>query len=172
MIVRLFFAFCLCLLLSCKSTTYFIVRHAEKEGSGTAMMQSDPPLSAAGQKQAQDLKRFLEGKKIKTIYSTNYARTVATAEPIRQALRINLKTYDPRANEQFVADLKKISDGNVLVVGHSNTVDDVVNGLMGENKMSDLRDDEYGNVFIVTRKGSTFSFERLKVPQATSGPTP
>ena len=170
--MRFFYSFCLLFLVSCKSTTYFIVRHAEKESAGTAMMQSDPPLSATGEKQAQDLKRFLEDKNIKTIYSTNYARTVATAEPIRQALRINLKTYDPRNNEQLIADLKKISDGNVLVVGHSNTVDDVVNGLMGENKMTDLADSEYGNVFIVKKKGSSYSFERLKLPQTTAGTRP
>jgi 2,3-bisphosphoglycerate-dependent phosphoglycerate mutase len=163
--LRIFCTFFLLFLFSCKSTTYFIVRHAEKESSGTMMMQSDPPLSSEGEKQALDLRNYLQNKAIKNIYSTNYARTIATAEPLRQALGINLKTYDPRKNEQLVEELKKISDGNVLVVGHSNTVDDVVNGLMGENKMTDLNESEYGNVFIVKRKGNSYSFERLKVPQ-------
>jgi broad specificity phosphatase PhoE len=150
-------------LASCKSTTYYIVRHAEKE-QGTTMM-SDPPLSAEGEKQALDLKDYLQDKKIKTIYVTNYARTIATAEPIRKVLGINLKTYDPRKNDQLVEELRKISDGNVLVVGHSNTVDDVVNGLLGTSQLTDLPDSEYGNVFIVKKKGSSYSFERMKVPQ-------
>jgi broad specificity phosphatase PhoE len=162
--MRFFCTLYLLFLLSCKSTTYFIVRHAEKEGGG-AMMLSDPSLTAEGEKQAIDLKNFLQDKSIKTIYSTNYARTVATAEPTRQLFGLNLKTYDARNNQQLVEELKSIDSGNVLIVGHSNTVDDVVNGLTGENRMTDLDDSEYGNVFIVKRKGNSYSFERVKVPQ-------
>lgn len=162
--MRIFCTLLLFFFISCKSTTYFIVRHAEKVGSG-AMMLSDPPLTAEGGKQAEDLKNFLQGKSIKTIYSTNYARTIATAEPTRNLFGVNLKIYDPGKNDQLVEELKKISDGNVLVVGHSNTVDDVVNGLMGESKMKDLDDSEYGNVYLVRKNGSSYSFERMKVPQ-------
>lgn len=152
----------LLLFLSCKTATYYVVRHAEKQqGSQSA----DPPLSAEGEKQALDLKNFLEGKKIKRIYSTNYARTMATAEPIRRALNGEIKLYKPDKLPELIAELKNVSDGNVLVVGHSNTVDDVVNGLTGENKLGDLPEAEYGNVFIITKKGSSYSFERIKLPQ-------
>ena len=153
----------LLILLSCKSTTYYIVRHAEKEQGST--MLSDPPLSAEGEKQAMDLKNYLQDKKVRTIYTTNYARTIATAEPLRKQLGLTLKMYDPRKNGQLVEELKSISDGNVLVVGHSNTVDDVVNGLLGTSQLTDLPDSEYGNVFIVKKKGNSYSFEKLKVPQ-------
>jgi broad specificity phosphatase PhoE len=164
--MRIFCTLLLFFFVSCKSTTYFIVRHAEKEGSGT-MMLSDPPLTVEGEKQAVDLKNFLQGKSIKSIYSTNYARTIATAEPTRKLFGVNLKIYDPRKADQLIEELKKIGDGNVLVVGHSNTVDDVVNGLTGESKMKDLEDSEYGNVFIVKKKGNNLTFERMKVPQTT-----
>ncbi|HEV7332948.1 MAG TPA: phosphoglycerate mutase family protein [Flavisolibacter sp.] len=160
--------FCFAVLLvfaSCKTTTYYVVRHAEKEGGATMSMAADPPLSAEGQKQAQDLKTFLTNKNIKTIYSTNYARTIATAEPTRLLYGVTLKTYDPRKNDQLIQELKTISDGNVLVVGHSNTVDDVVNGLMGVSELTDLPDTEYGSLFIVKKKGSKFSFEKVKVPE-------
>lgn len=159
---------CFCALfffISCKSTTYFIVRHAEKEGGSNMTMMSDPPLTAEGEKQALDLKNFLQDKNIKRIYSTNYARTVATAEPTRQLFGVSLKTYDPKKGEQLIEEWKTINGENVLIVGHSNTVDDVVNGLMSAAQMTDLADNEYGNVFIVTKKGSRFSFERLKVPK-------
>jgi broad specificity phosphatase PhoE len=160
---RVFWFVAILFLVSCKSTTYYIVRHAEREQGAT--MMSDPPLSAEGEKQAVDLKNFLQNKNIKTIYSTNYARTIATAEPTRKLFGVNLKIYDPRKTDQLVEELKKISDGNVLVVGHSNTVDDVVNGLLGETKMTDLPDTAYGNVFIVKKKGNSYSFEQMKVPQ-------
>lgn len=149
-------------LFACKSTTYFVVRHAEKEGTN---MTSDPPLTTEGEKQALDLQQYLKNKNIKAIYSTNYARTLATAEPTRKLAGITLKTYDPRKHDQLIAELKSIGDGNVLVVGHSNTVDDVVNGLLGTIQMKDLSDSEYGNVFIVKKKGNNYSFEQLKVPQ-------
>lgn len=162
---RYFLFVVLFFLFSCKSTTYFIVRHAEKEGGNTMAMTSDPPLSAEGEKQAMDLKNYLQQKNIKTIYSTNYARTIATAEPTRQLYGVDLKKYDPRRNDQLVEELKKISDGNVLIVGHSNTVDDVVNGLLGRSEMTDLPDTEYGSLFFVKKKGNNYSFEKTKVPQ-------
>ncbi len=157
--VSLFFLF------SCTSTTYFIVRHAEKDSSSTMMMISDPPLSDEGEKQAIDLKNYLQNKNVKSIYSTNYARTIATAEPTRQLVGVNLKIYDPGKQDQLIEELRKISDGNVLVVGHSNSVDDLVNGLLGTSQLTDLADSQYGNVFIVKRKGDDYSFERLKLPQ-------
>ena len=163
---KMFRIFCFVTLLffvSCKTTTFYIVRHGEREQGAT--MLSDPPLSAEGEKQALDLKIFLQNKNIKAVYSTNYARTIATAEPTRQFFGLTLKVYDPHKTDELVRELKAVSDGNVLVVGHSNTVDDVVNGLLGENKMSDLADTEYGNVFIVKKKGNSYSFERMKVPQ-------
>lgn len=159
------------LLASCSSTTYYIVRHAEKETSG-AMMLSDPPLTSAGEKQAIDLKNFLQQKKIKHIYSTNYARTVSTAEPTRQFFGLTLTLYDPRKNEELVEKLKQINDGNVLIVGHSNTVDDVVNSLLGKTQMSDLADSDYGQVFIVKRKGNQATFEKTAVPQTAARTAP
>lgn len=149
-------------LLSCKTTTYFITRHAEKAGTG---MTTDPPLTAEGEKQALDLRNYLKGKKIKTIYSTNFIRTKATAEPTRQLYGIEMKIYNPSKLAELVAELKTLNNGNVLIVGHSNTVDDVANGLTGTNNMSDLADNEYGNLFIVRKKGSNYSFERIRVPQ-------
>lgn len=163
--MRPLFLVSLVFFFSCQTTTYFIVRHAEKE-QGTTML-SDPPLSAEGEKQAMDLKNFLQKENIKTIYSTNYARTTATAEPTRKYFGESLKLYDPRKPEQLVDELKKNKEGNVLVVGHSNTVDDVVNGLLGENKISDLPDSEYGTIFLVRRRGNSYWFEKRTVPKTT-----
>ncbi|RYY63622.1 MAG: histidine phosphatase family protein [Chitinophagaceae bacterium] len=163
--IRIFCFAALLVFASCKTTTYYVSRHAEKEGGTNMAMSADPPLSAEGQKQAADLKNFLTAKNIKAIYSTNYARTIATAEPTRLSYGVTLKTYDPRKNDQLIQELKTISEGNVLVVGHSNTVDDIVNGLMGVSELSDLPETEYGSLFIVKKKGNKFSFAKVKVPQ-------
>ena len=51
--------------------------------------------------------------------------------------------------------MQKVLEGksNTLIVGHSNTVDDLVNKLTGENRLQDLPDHVYDRLFILTRKG-------------------
>lgn len=140
--------------LSCKTTSYFIVRHAERE---TAAMGGDVPLSAAGKERAQSLRDLLASRHIQHIYTTDYARTRATAQPLADALQLPINKYDPR-DTSFIRLLKGLK-GNVLVVGHSNTVDDIVNGLTGERTItSDLPDSQYGDLFVVKKKGNHYTF--------------
>ncbi|MBO9683483.1 MAG: histidine phosphatase family protein [Flavisolibacter sp.] len=149
-------------LLSCKTTTYYIVRHAEKESSTTMpgnVMTSDVPLSDEGRQRAEALKDLLRGENIKYIFSTNYIRTKSTAQPLAEAFNVHIEIYDPK-DASFVSRLKSL-DGNALIVGHSNTVDDLVNELAGKKEISgDLPDSEYGDLFIVRKKGNQFSFEK------------
>lgn len=143
--------------LSCRSTSYFVVRHAEKE---TATMSSDVPLSAEGKQRAEALKEVLLHKNIQSIYSTNYIRTKATAQPLAEAENITIQTYDP-ADTGFVSRIKNTHTGNVLIVGHSNTVDDIVNQFMGAKIIAgDLPDTQYGDLFVVKKKGKKYRFEK------------
>jgi len=143
-------------LLSCKTTTYFVVRHAEKESN---TMSSDVPLSAAGKQRAEALKDLLRNENIRFIYSTNYIRTKSTAQPLAESKGMDIQVYDP-ADTAFVGRIRKSNAGNLLIVGHSNTVDDLVNKLVGETKLSDLPDAQYGDLFVVKRKGKKYSFEK------------
>lgn len=150
------------LLLSCKTTTYYVVRHAEKESSTTmyaTTMTSDVPLSAAGSQRAEALKTVLQKEHIKYIFSTNFIRTRSTVQPLATAMNIPIETYDQK-DAGFVNRLKSL-DGNVLIVGHSNSVDDLVNELAGKKEISgDLPDSAYGDLFILKRKGNQISFEK------------
>jgi broad specificity phosphatase PhoE len=159
----LFFLFLFISLTAC-SQTYYIVRHAEKAvpDAGNAMMANDPPLSDAGKARAQSLKELLKKKKIAYIYSTNTIRTRTTAEPLSEYLHLSIQTYGPRPDSAFIHQLKELKK-NTLIVGHSNTVDDIVNMLCNEQKLpGDLKDSEYDNLFIVTIKNGTATFERKK----------
>jgi phosphohistidine phosphatase SixA len=147
---------------SCTRSVY-VVRHAEKiasSDSAAKMMENDPPLSEAGKVRALVLKDELKNKHISHIYSTNTVRTRSTAEPLSQAIKINVQVY---SNIDSLVSIIKSIKGNVLVVGHSNTVDDIVNKLCGQSKIAaDLKDGEYDNLFVVKMKGKKIIFDKRK----------
>jgi broad specificity phosphatase PhoE len=138
------------------STTYYVVRHGEKEAAA-ANMSSDVSLSPAGQERAQALKNALKSKHIQYVYSTNTIRTKSTARPLAETLGVNLETYDPR-DTLFVSRVKDRGKGNVLIVGHSNTVDDIVNRFVGKNVLTDLPETSYGDLFIIKRKKKKYTY--------------
>lgn len=147
-------------LFSCSQKIY-IVRHGEKEVA-TANMSSDVPLSKLGTQRAEALKEALRTKKIQHVFSTKTIRTESTARPTADFFKLAIETYSPRPDTAFI-NLLKSTKGNLLVVGHSNTVDDIANMLMGKTVVAgDLDESQYDNLFVVKRKGKKYSFERKK----------
>ncbi|PZX52575.1 SixA phosphatase family protein [Algoriphagus chordae] len=125
--------------------TIYIVRHAEKQLTG-----NDPELSVAGNARAVKLSQILADKDIKHVYSTDYKRTRLTAAATASAAGVEIESYDPRNHDELVEKLKE-TDGNALVVGHSNTVGQVANYFVGEGeKYADLSDSEYNFIYVVT----------------------
>ena len=150
-------------LLTACSQTYYVVRHAEKETATGSMNSTDVPLTDLGRRRAEALKETLSNKKIKHIYSTNTIRTKSTAKPTAEYFQLSIQEYGPRPDSVFIQTLKK-QKGNTLIVGHSNTVDDIVNLLMGTKTIvKDLEDSEYDHLFIVKRKGKKVRFEDSKI---------
>ncbi len=135
--------------------TIYIVRHAEKQ----LTQDADPNLAQVGMFRSIKLSQILADKEIKHIYSSNYQRTRQTAKPTSDDLRIPVQIYDPGKQKEFAEVLKGL-DGNVLVVGHSNTAPRLVNILLGEEgKYPDLEDVEYDNIYIVSLEPETASVE-------------
>jgi phosphohistidine phosphatase SixA len=154
------------LLLTACSHTYYVVRHAEKIiNTDATTMAGDPPLTNEGQQRAEALSNELKDKHIRFIFSTNTVRTQSTAEPLRVYLGLTTAIYGPKPDSNFIRQLKSIKM-NTLVIGHSNTVDDIVNSLCNAVKIpGDLKDDEYDNLFVVKYKqffGTKVKFERRK----------
>jgi len=156
----LLFFFISVFFISC-SQNYYVVRHAEKAVQ-EANMSSDVQLSEAGKQRAEKLKEVLSNKKIGLIYSTNTIRTMSTAQPTADYFKLTIATYNPKPDSAFISLLKSKKQ-NTLVVGHSNTVDDIVNMLCGEKKVAgDLPETEYNNLYIIKRKGKKFTFQNDK----------
>ena len=149
----LYLLFCLLFLSACSrsvSSTYYIVRHGEKIDNS-----SDPALSAAGQERAETLKKLLDDKKISAVYSTKYLRTTHTGKPLADAMQLSVQNYDPRNQGPFIEELKKAEGKNILVVGHSNTVRHIVNGLYEKDTLKkDLEETDFDNLYIVKRQSA------------------
>lgn len=161
------------LLFSCSNTIY-VVRHAEKEtGIDPATMKTygDPPLSFEGQQRALKLKELLSSKDIKHIYSTNTLRTISTAKPLKELyldVPINIYSSKPDSMDAFIRQLRSIKKGNVLVVGHSNTIDDIANKLTGSTVVAgDLKNPDYDNLYEIKRKGDKYIFKGLTYGKPT-----
>ena len=153
-------AFILFIFSSC-SHTYYVVRHAEK-ATQEANMSSDVPLTDRGKQRAEALKEVLKHKKIGQVYSTNTIRTKSTAQPTADYFHLPIEMYGPRPDSAFIVLLKS-KKKNILIVGHSNTVDDIVNMLTGHKDVpGDLPDTEYDNLFIVKKKGGRYSYSAVK----------
>lgn len=139
----------------------FVVRHAERadaDAKASPMMASDPDLSDAGRARAQSLAAALKDAKITAIYTTEYKRTQQTAEPLAKALGLT-PTVVPARDMPALIEKLKAATGNTLVVGHSNTVGDVV-ARLGVAEPVRLDDSDYDNLFIVL-PGATPTLIRL-----------
>jgi 2,3-bisphosphoglycerate-dependent phosphoglycerate mutase len=151
----------------CKSSRYFIVRHAEKATltkDSAGMMANNPPLSEPGKVRAFVLRDELKDDKITHIFSTNTIRTTATVQPLSEQIAVPVTIYSSSRDsmDALIGKVKTLK-GNTLIVGHSNTVDDLVNKLTGRNDVAgDLADSDYDNLFIVTKKGKKWIYERKK----------
>jgi phosphohistidine phosphatase SixA len=171
---RIFILSCIAMtvFISC-SHSYYIVRHAEK-ATQEATMSSDVPLTDKGKERAEAVKEILKDKKIAYVFSTNTIRTKSTARPTADYFHLTTEIYGPGPDSAFIR-LLKLKKKNTLVVGHSNTVDDIVNMLCGKKKVDrDLPDTEYNKLFIVKMKGKKCSFKESVIYPAKliTGSTP
>lgn len=139
----------------------FVVRHAERADAGTGgatTMATDPDLSDAGRARAESLAAALKDAKITAIFVTPYKRTRQTAEPLAKAVGVQPTEIDAKDIGSLIEKVKAAS-GNVVVVGHSNTVPDVLTRL-GVEDAPKLADADYDNLFVVIR-GAKPSMLRL-----------
>ncbi len=143
MIKRLVFSFVVlsvALSTATAQSTVFIVRHAEK-----ADATKDPDLSEAGRARAEALAKMLKDANITAIYTTEFKRTQQTAAPLAKALGITATTVLAKDNAALIAKLRA-SNGNALVVGHGDTIPDLIKTL-GISEPINIAENDYDNLF-------------------------
>ncbi len=103
----------------------YLVRHAEK------MSGPDPVLSERGLLRARNIATMLRRAGIAHIYATPFRRALQTAEALAGRIALAVQSYDPGAQEAFARHLRALG-GNALVVGHTDTLPELIQHLGGE----------------------------------------
>jgi len=136
-----------------KTVKVWVVRHAEKLTDDPK--DKDPDLSPEGKERAEALMKELKGEKIDSIFATNYKRTKLTGFPLADKIGISVKTYNPEDQKALAKQLITNAKGKkILIVGHSNTVLEIVEAFGATKPVKELTDDDYDYLFEVTVKGS------------------
>jgi broad specificity phosphatase PhoE len=134
----------------------FLVRHGET----VAPKGEARPLSEAGQHRAALLGKILKDAGIKAIFTSGIERTIKTAEPLAQTLRItpkalsqlNVPGIKQTDVDAFIALLRaEHRDDIVLVVGHTGTVP-VLLKTLGHPVDVHIPETEFDNLFVLIPK--------------------
>ena len=121
----------------------FIVRHAEKASTGG----KDPDLSVQGQKRADALAHILKDSQITSVFVTEFKRTQETAAPTAREAHVS-PTVVPANDVGVLVEKLRASNGNALVVGHGNTIPDLLKAL-GIAMPVSIPEDDYTEIFAV-----------------------
>lgn len=137
--------------VSAQKTTIWVVRHAEKDTSNPA--DRDPDLSSIGKERAEALAKHLKGEKLDSIFSTNYKRTKLTGYPTADKIGLSIKTYQAGKEKEFAEGLMKNAQGKkMLIIGHSNTVQEILVAFGVPKPVKELTDEDYDYIFTLTIK--------------------
>jgi len=110
----------------------------------------DPKLSLKGKQRAINLAMYLRDADIRQVYVTEFHRTQMTAAPLADARQLSLTPYAEKESASFGKILLS-AEANTLVVGHSNTLTDILKG-MGITDVKPVADDEFDRLIIVMLK--------------------
>jgi 2,3-bisphosphoglycerate-dependent phosphoglycerate mutase len=144
-------AFTMILLFSLTSfsqtTTFIVLRHAEKADSS-----KDTYLSAEGLIRADELRKTLSPVDVTAIYSTPYNRTKQTVTPLATEKGITITEYQAnKPYEEFVNELLAANYGKtVVIVGHSNTVPEILKALTKNTFNVVISENQFDNLFVVS----------------------
>lgn len=131
-------------------TVILFVRHAEPD---TSVAGNNPPLSPEGHARAralvQAVQKATDGMKIQVIFTTQFLRTYETAQPLAEALSLKPKTFQAGNTFEAATRLRKYKRRAVLVVGHRNTIPEMIHYLTGK-EIPPIAADEYDSIFVIT----------------------
>jgi DNA-binding winged helix-turn-helix (wHTH) protein/phosphohistidine phosphatase SixA len=132
----------------------YILRHTEK----ASLTEENPNLSEFGIKHANYWKRVLQFIKFDRVFTTDFLRNIETAEILSSDLSIKPEIYYPMSFDT-VKFIKEIQGQKVLIIGHSNTIPDMVNRIIDETMYPPMSHKNYNLLYLITinENGNTSS---------------
>ena len=132
----------------------YVMRHLHTPAGVT-----DPDLTKDGHRAALQLVNWFKRDRPAVIYVSSTKRAQQTAAPLARSLGITMKIYDPADTPALVSAVSR-ETRTVLVVGHSNTVPDIIERLGGQ-RPAPLVHEDFGDIWRIF--GPTRRTERSKI---------
>lgn len=151
--VLLAFAVCGAVMPSSPPHSVYVMRHLQKATG------PDPGLTNEGRSNARRLAYRFGRYGLSAIYVSTTRRARETAAPLAARLRLTPKLYDPSDTAGLIARVNG-EPGRVLIVGHSNTVPDIVERLGGA-RPADISEDRFGDIWQVYGPRRKVKLQRL-----------
>jgi broad specificity phosphatase PhoE len=132
---------------SCSTSTYYIVRHAEKR-----LNEGDnPALTQQGMKRAEDLNSYFGNSKPNKIFVSTFLRTQLTAAPTATAAGVSaivIKQNNTDSLNFFILGLSVLDKKKVLVVSHTDAIPKIIKGLCNVD-ISPIAENDFDNLYII-----------------------
>lgn len=132
----------------------YVMRHLNTPAGVT-----NPDLTPEGQAAAQALAAWFAKDPPGIIYVSSTKRAQQTAAPTAVRYGVTPTVYDPADSAALVASVLR-ETGTVLVVGHSNTLPDIVEKLGGQ-RPGPLVHEDFGDIWRIA--GPTRVTTRVKI---------
>jgi len=132
----------------------YVVRHLH-----TPEGVKDPDLTDQGRRYALLLVEKLRRDPPDVIYVSSTKRAQQTAGPLAKRLNLTPKIYNPADTPGLVNSVQH-EPGTVLIVGHSNTVPEIIDRLGGQ-RPADLDHEDFADIWHVT--GPAHATSRVKL---------
>lgn len=126
----------------------FVMRHLN-----TPAGERDPELLPEGRRSADLLATWFGTERPRAIYVSDFRRTRQTAAPLAARLGLAPLVYDPADTPGLIARVRA-GPLPALIVGHSNTVPDIVAAL-GGTRPAPLVHEDFGDIWRVAADGAT-----------------
>lgn len=147
------------------ATTILFVRHADRLGE-------DDALTEEGKARAKVLGDLAKTMRVTAIYSTETNRTQNTAKPAAVLLDLEITPYNfvpGRPDPNWFQELLARHQGDtVLIVGHSNTLNGLIQGFGGTGTYP-IEHSEYDRMFAVTVQDGKAEVAALRFGAKASG---
>ena len=126
----------------------YVMRHLN-----TPAGERDPDLLPEGQRAAAALAAWFGRERVRAIYVSDFRRTRQTAAPLAARLGLTPIVYDPADTPGLIARVRA-GPHPALIVGHSNTVPDIVGAGAARGRRALVHAD-FGDIWRVAADGAT-----------------